>query len=195
MAGYDQSGAPSNWNQWLSELQNQIWKAQHNEIVKPFYGTNKPLFPGGQPLPVGMNRKQWWSTHNVCVSVVLRCFGTKHSSRSGLLYGSLGLWKSTCKVWQQPQPDQNSQDYAANYYFWLFLKDKVLPEVLSDGNIVPPWPQDQSGQPCPKSNMQYVNGNPAYFDLPYTFTETVKPTSRAPYRGSQPRGSGSDQCQ
>ena len=106
LAGYDQSGAPSNWNQWLSELQNQIWKAQHNEIVKPFYGTNKPLFPGGQPLPVGMNWKQWWSTHNVCVSVVLRCFGTKHSSRSGLLYGSLGLWKSTCKVWQQPQPDQ-----------------------------------------------------------------------------------------
>ena len=195
LAGYDQSGAPSNWNQWLSELQNQIWKAQHNEIVKPFYGTNKPLFPGGQPLPVGMNWKQWWSTHNVCVSVVLRCFGTKHSSRSDLLYGSLGLWKSTCKVWQQPQPDQNSQDYAANYYFWLFLKDKVLPEVLSDDNIVPPWPQDQSGQPCPKSNMQYVNGNPAYFDLPYTFTETVKPTSRAPYRGSQPRGSGSDQCQ
>jgi hypothetical protein len=191
---WNQPVAPSNWDQWLNGqnppgLNYQIWKAQNEEITKPLYGTNKPFLPGGYSLNKGVNWKRWWSTSNVCVWVTLRCFGKKDSqSRGGLIHS--GLWKSTCKVLQEPQIDTQ-----ANYSYWLFLKNNVLPKVLPDDNIVPPWPQDQSGQPCPKSNMQYVNGNPAYFDLPYTFTETVKPTSRAPYRGSQPRGSGSDQCQ
>jgi hypothetical protein len=189
---YNQPVAPNNWDQWLNGLENQFWKVQNNEVAKPFYGTNKPLFPGGQPLPRGMNWKQWWSTHGVCVSVTLRCFGTKDSqSRMGLLHS--GLWKSTCSVVQAPQLNRQSVDYAPNYYYWLFIKDKVLPKVLPDDNIVPPWPQDQNGQPCPGNNLQYVNGIPAYFDFQYTFTLTPQQPSRG-YRGPPQVGSGPGPC-
>jgi hypothetical protein len=177
--GWSQYAVPANWDEWLNNpadqippgLKYQIWNAQNDEITKPLYGTNKPFFPGGQPLPRGMNWKQWWSTNRVCVSAVLRCFAKPNNPLN-----------STCIVLQDPPLNPQSQADFPNYYYWLFLKNNVLPNVLPNDSIIPPWPADGSGRPLPASNVN-VNydrsQNVYYFDLPYTFTLTVKPPSRA----------------
>jgi hypothetical protein len=178
LVGWSQYASPANWDEWLNNpeeqippgLKYQIWKAQNDEITKPLYATNKPFFPGGQPLPQGMNWKQWWSTNHVCVWAVLRCFATPNRPLN-----------STCIVLREQALDPRLQADLPNYYYSLFLKMKVLPNVLPNDSIVPPWPQDwSSGRPLPAKGLGYDgNRNLYYVDLTYHFTLTVKPPSRA----------------
>lgn len=172
LAGWSQVATPANWREWMDNsaddvpagFRSQIWTAQNNEITQHIYATNRPFVQSGPPLPRGMSWKKWWATNNVCVTATLRCYAVPGNPLN-----------STCKV---IQPPQGLIPQSPDYCYWVFLRDKVLPQVLPNDSVVPPWPMGRDGRPLQGTMQINFAQNAYYFDLVYTFTLVNKPIPR-----------------
>jgi hypothetical protein len=166
LTGWSPTATPPNWGIWMSGsdpdwesaidvdlgLRGQIWKAQNRAIQNPEY-------------------RQWkvyWSRTKVCVNVMLRCTARPNTNPLN----------STCTVLNNPRFERNFNPNSPTGSYWVFLDTKVLPLVLPNDSVVPPWPNPPDRGPFPtgsqgvKYDQRY---NVLFIQFPYSFTLVVKP--------------------